>query len=342
MATTIVPEPFIPSSGGNGTRISSATQNAILVGIITLLAVFLRLHALTAKTYWLDEAISVKIARLPWPEFFVALWHREANMAFYYLLLHLWLSLGHTEGFIRVLSVLFSVATIPVIFALAARLFNNTTGLLAAFLLAINAFHIRYAQEARGYALTMFCATLATWLLVRNLQEPSTSHWGAYSVVCALTVYSHFYGGLVVVAHCVALSVLGNTRVPWKSVVRSLLWFSCLMIPIALFIVSTGTGPINWIQPTGFQALLKLGADFSGNYGRLLLALVAFAIGMATLEAARVWSGSRRVVDVWKYALVLSWLLVPVAIALTASLIKPLFVTRFLSSPSVPTSLGPF
>jgi mannosyltransferase len=268
---------------------------------------------------------------MPWTDFATALWHREANMAFYYFILHFWLFLGHSESFIRALSVLFSIATIPVIYALATRLFNGTTGLLAAFLLAINAFHIRYAQEARSYALAMLCATLATWLLVRNLQESQSPLWGAYSVVCALTVYCHFYGVLVIVAHGVALILLGHTNVPWKGFLRSLLWFSLLTIPIALVIVSTGMGPLDWVQPVTSSMVLRLGFDFSGNYGRYLLALDAFAIGMAALEAARVCRVRGRAADIWGYMLVFSWFWVPLSIVVSASLIKPLFVTRYLS-----------
>src|SRR5258705_3772980 len=136
-----------------------------LLTLITLVDAVLRLHASTAKSFWLDEAISVGIARLPWQQFFDVLRHREINMALYYVLLHFWLVLGSSEGFIRGLSVLFSVATVPVMYALGARLFGRGTGLLAAWLLAINAYNVRYAQEARGYALVIFLAVLTTWLL---------------------------------------------------------------------------------------------------------------------------------------------------------------------------------
>jgi len=123
--------------------------------------------------------------------------HREVNMSLYYVLLHFGCPMGSTEGFIRGLSVLFSVATVPLYMHSARGSSGAVAGLLAAWLLAINAYHIRYAQEARSYALVVFIATLATWLLVRNLQEPASAHWAAYTVACALAVYSHFFGALV-------------------------------------------------------------------------------------------------------------------------------------------------
>src|SRR5271154_4321035 len=80
-------------------RVSPKT-NAVLVGSVTFFAAILRLHALTAKSFWLDEGISVEIARLPWAQFLFVLRHREANMALYYLLLRVWLAMGSSEGFI--------------------------------------------------------------------------------------------------------------------------------------------------------------------------------------------------------------------------------------------------
>lgn len=187
--------------------------HAILLGLITILAAFLRFHALTARSFWLDEGLSVSFARLPWPRFLQTMASREANMVLYYLLLRFWLILGDSEGFIRGLSVLFSVASVPLIFFLGARLFGRKTGLLAAALFAVNAYDIRYAQEARSYAMVVFFAILATWILARNLQDQSTAHWTSYAIVCASLTYSHLYGILLVPAHAVA-SILAPGRNP--------------------------------------------------------------------------------------------------------------------------------
>src|SRR5262249_33952265 len=112
-----------------------------LLASITLCSMLLRFHALGAKSIWLDEGISIAIARLPWSQLLRVLWQREANMTLYYLLLRCWMTLGSSEGFIRALSVLFSVATVPLLYALGSRLFGRPAGLLAAWLLAINAYH---------------------------------------------------------------------------------------------------------------------------------------------------------------------------------------------------------
>jgi mannosyltransferase len=309
---------------------------AMLLALVTVVAAILRFHAIAAKSVWLDEGISVDIARLPWPRFLHAMWSGEANMVLYYILLRFWLPFGGSEGFVRGLSVLFSVATVPVVYLLGTRLFGRRVGLLAALLLAINAYHIRYAQEVRSYAMVVFFAVLATWLLAKNLQEPSSAHWGIYAVVCALTAYSHFYAVLLVPAHAISILSWRRDEIPWRKLVGSLLAFGVMVIPIAIFIfaiyiLKTGSPPKLWFPPLESDSLLILGVDFSGVYGRTLLSLDVLAVGIAALGAARARRGGEHTGDAWGYTLLFSWLVLPVVTVVTVSLVKPLFVPRFLS-----------
>src|ERR1700690_235500 len=123
MATTTALPPSVASSRVISEETASPIRLALSVGLIALVATILRLHAITAKSFWLDEGISVQIARLPWNQLLFVLRHREANMALFYLLLRFWLLFGSSEGYIRGFSALFSVATIPLLYALGSRLF---------------------------------------------------------------------------------------------------------------------------------------------------------------------------------------------------------------------------
>src|SRR5262245_39108054 len=64
----------------------------ILWGIVAIGAL-LRLHALNAKSFWLDEIASVVIARMPGTSFWHWLWTEEGNMALYYVMLRPWLEI---------------------------------------------------------------------------------------------------------------------------------------------------------------------------------------------------------------------------------------------------------
>lgn len=332
MPTAVVQEP--PVSAGAPvpeTRNSRDPATVLVLSLITIFAGILRLHSIGSKAVWFDESMSVEIARLPWSQFVRALWFREANMALYYVLLHFWLRIGSTPGLIRGLSALISVATIPMAHALASRLFGRNTGLLTAWLLAINAYHIRYAQEARSYSLLVFLSALATWLLIKNIQEPASARWGLYTLTCILAVYAQFFGSLVIIVHGLSLLALRDGDAPWREYLRSLRCFAFFMIPIAAFVVHAGPGPLNWIQVVSPSAMFSFFSSFAGNGGPTLLALNMVAVLMAGFAGWSTWRREGRTFETWAFVLVFEGLFVPVLIVLAASMWLPLFVPRYLS-----------
>ena len=332
MATNVIeiPSPaVIPSTAEDHSARSH--WYAVSLGLITLFGAILRIHAIASKSFWLDESISVEIARLPWRQFLFVLRHREANMAFYYLLLRFWLAMGSTEGMVRGLSVLFSVATIPVVYALGARLFGRNAGLLAAWFLAINTYHVRYAQEARGYALVVFFCALASWLLVRNLQEPAAAWWGAYALASALAVYSHFFGALVIVAHGASLAFLPRSALPWRELRQTARWLAYLILPAAIVVVTVGASSMRWIPAVSLSVVSNFLVAISGNGGKWLLSLYAIAVGAAIFGAVKEWRDAGRSIRGWGYALALTWFFVPVMLVLAVSAFRPFFLARYLN-----------
>ena len=331
MATTTALPPSVASSPVISKEKANPIRIVLSVGLIALIATILRLYAITAKSFWLDEGISVQIARLPWNQLLFVLRHREANMALYYLVLRIWLLFGSSESYIRGLSVLFSVATVPLLYALGSRLFGSTAGLLGAWLLAINAYHIRYAQEARGYALVVFFSVLVGWLLVRNLQEPVSARWGAYATAGALAVYSHLFGVVVLIAHGVSLAFLPRTDLPWRELKRSARWVIYMTVPLILVIVRVGDGSMRWIQPPDLRTVVQFFVSIAGNGGYLLLLMECIAVGAAGYALAKDRRRGTTSASRWAYIFVFVWLLVPVFLVLGVSLVRPIFLARYLN-----------
>ena len=252
-------------------------------------------------------------------------------MALYYLLLRFWLLFGSSEGYIRGLSVLFSVATIPLLYALGSRLFGSVAGLLGAWLLAINAYHIRYAQEARGYALVVFFSVLAGWLLVRNLQEPVSARWGAYAAAGALAVYSHLFGALVLVAHGASLAFLPRADLPWRELKRSARWIIYMTVPLILVIIVVGDASMRWIQPPDLRTVVQFFVSIAGNGGYLLLLMVSIAVGAAGYALVRNRPRGTATASRWTYLFAFAWLIVPVLLVLAVSVVRPIFLARYLN-----------
>src|SRR5260370_28173039 len=119
------PEAPVNQSAGASTLPSGSVRSARWLTLFLLLTAgaALRFVALAAKPFWFDECFSVEVARIDWRNFLHLVWWREANMTLYYLLLRVWLHFGQSEFFIRALSVVIAVATIPAVYWLAQLLF---------------------------------------------------------------------------------------------------------------------------------------------------------------------------------------------------------------------------
>jgi mannosyltransferase len=326
----------------------------IFISAITVAAAFLRVLYLTRKSFWLDEGVSVMISRLDGPNLLHILWRREANMAFYYGLLRVWLHFGQGEFFVRSLSVAFSVAAIPVIYLLGKDLLGQRPGLIAASLLSVHAWHIRYAQEARSYSLFFLLALLSSLFCLRGLQSSTRRNWTAYVVFSTLAIYSHFFAVLVVLAQWFAAYFFprADARADFA---RSLKIIGLLVLPLGVFIASRGLGPLNWIPRPGFPDLHRFALDLTGNGGSILLltyfvscvtaiaagltswSVVATTVDVLTRNAAAGRAFSRQTFSrqkswesTWRYLFLFSWLLVPVVLTLGFSLIKSVFLPRYM------------
>jgi 4-amino-4-deoxy-L-arabinose transferase-like glycosyltransferase len=276
----------------------------------------LGLYHLGSRSLWGDEAFSVTLARKPFGEFWHVVATSQANMSLYYVLLRGWLELGDGETVVRALSLLAGVAAVAVLYAAAERLFDRRIATLAALLLAVNAFFLRYAQEARSYALVLLLTTVATLLFLRLEERGGLGV--AYVVVGALALYAHFFAGFVLVGHLLALAIAGR---PLRAQLLRLAAIGVLAVPLALFALFRDEGQVSHlVRPTPTYVVDTL-RDLAGGT-RLLLLLYVVAVVVAGAGLLR-----RR--D-WPLVVAATWAATPVVGALVVSIGKPLFAPRFL------------
>jgi len=292
----------------------------------------LRFLYISRKSFWLDEGVSVAIARLDWPNFLRILWRREANMALYYALLRAWLHLGASEAAVRALSAVFSIATLPLVFLLGKRLGGPRAGLIAAALLAVHAWHIRYAHEARSYALYVFLVALASLLFWEALSTTAHRAWSRYVAAAVLAVYSHFFAVLAVLTHAAWARVVHLPPGPRAEFRRSLKVIGLLLLPLFVFIASRGMGPIAWIPRPSWRDLHAFFLFLTGNGSDWLLLLYAAGIGVLL-------GASRRSAHRPAVVFLLLWLLLPLVITLAFSLLRSAFLPRYLLMCVVPLVL---
>jgi mannosyltransferase len=161
---------------------------AILLTIL-LIGVCLRIYNLDGECIWSDEGFSIKLAA------------KDVHPPLYYILLHYWIDLfGDSEFSTRMLSVIFGVIAIFVMYMLGSLIFEKKVGILGSLILSISVFHIRYSQEVRMYTLLTLLAILSVYFYVKLLENRRDlpTILGYIAATC-LMMYTHCYGIFILV-----------------------------------------------------------------------------------------------------------------------------------------------
>jgi uncharacterized membrane protein len=311
----------------------SIERTALRLAAVIAFALLLRLLFLN-KSFWLDEGVAFAdawSAALPiteWREWFRQLWQAEFNMAFYFALLRLWIQAGTSEAFLRLLSVIPAVATVPVVFALGKRLFSERIGLIAALLLAVHGAHVGYSQELRGYTLVVFLSAASTLFFVLGIEEWRNRYWILYAIVSALAVYSHFFGGLVVAAQWASLCWAPRRAVPWRKLAISTVAIALSIIPPVLFVLTNKGQQVDWIPKPGLGQLANVISEFAGSPSALPVYIALWWLALRYCIRPRSADGAN--LQNWHTALVITWAILPTLLALLLSLKRPMLVPRYL------------
>ncbi|RON48644.1 hypothetical protein BK666_09480 [Pseudomonas frederiksbergensis] len=251
---------------------------------------YLRLHDISVYGLWSDEAFSLGVSD-PGNTIYEVFTKTVSDVhpAFYQLLL--WLvynAFGAGEWVGRYLSFAFGVLLIPASFVLGRMLFDVRTGLIVAWLTAVNYFLIGYSRETRSYellALLTVCSFIAFIYVVR------TSSWRAlsvYTAFAAMLINTHYFGFLPVL--CQGLLLLYFFRVSGFDRGRVLKLFSCMailcvsLIPTARYILINASRKGLWIPEPAQDFYTGL---FSVFFGSQLLAFVfaaAVVVGGVSLS----------------------------------------------------------
>ena len=155
------------------------------------------LTSLGQRPLWFDETVSVEAARLSTPSLAHYVATIESNMGLYHVLLHLWLGLGSGDGFARALSVVFGLTTLPVLFALARRLFDVHTAAIAVVLLAANVNFVGHAAR-RVATRSPCCSSRCRRSFLCAPCRTGRREWLLFGVVGAFAVYAHMLAALAI------------------------------------------------------------------------------------------------------------------------------------------------
>jgi hypothetical protein len=287
--------------------LSGRTRTVVAVGVGLVVAAGLILRFWTRSGLWLDEALTVDIARLPLHEIPNALKHDGAPPLYYYLL-HFWIALfGQSNVAVRSLSGVTAVLTLPVAWLCGRRFGGRAVAWTMLVLLASAPFAVYYATESRMYALVILLTGCGFLALQRAVTAPRPANLVAVAVVTAALLYAQYWSlylvgmvGIWLVASIVRTRRRGHPEAaPWAALLA--VGAGCvLFVPwLPTFFYQTRHTGTPWAAPPNFSAVINAVTGFTDNQGstlqtatnqgRLLaviyfcmLALAVFGVGLSS------------------------------------------------------------
>jgi tetratricopeptide (TPR) repeat protein len=161
--------------------------------LIMLLATALRLHDLSADSLWGDEIFEVLKAQRDFTSIL-----SNSPLAVRLTLTHTFMLIGDQDFLFRFSYAVMGILGVAVMYKVGQALFNDVTGLVAAFLLAISQFHIHFSQEGRSYSWTVFLVLTSLYCLYLALQDNQMRHWIGFSITTAISMSNHLTAASVV------------------------------------------------------------------------------------------------------------------------------------------------
>jgi len=278
-------------------RIPSDPFTRALVAVaVAVVVAGIALRFVAKSDLWLDEALTLNIARLPLSHLQEAL-RRDGAPPLYYVLLHFWVGVfGTSDVAVRALSGVLSCATLPFIWLAGRRLGGRAVGAAAVVIVASSPFAVRYATENRMYALVAFLVAAGVVALQRSLGRPRPWNLVGVAFVTGALLYTHYWSTYLVgvtglwLAYQAFEGAASRRRGARLSLVAMVVGCLTFVPWLPTFVFQSRHTGTPWAMPANFAAMVNAVTSFAGgptSQGRAL-ALFYFALaGLGLFGVAR-------------------------------------------------------
>jgi mannosyltransferase len=182
------------------------------IGVVVAIGVVMRFAS--TSHMWLDEALTVNIARLPLRKLPEALRH-DGSPPLYYAMSHMWMRVfGTGDVAVRALPGLLGVVTIPLGYLCGGGLrsggrhFDRRAAIVTMLVVATSPWAIRYSTENRMYSLAMVLVLIGILAVSKAARLPTLGPLAAVALVTAALLYTTYWSFFV-------LAVFGAALVVW-------------------------------------------------------------------------------------------------------------------------------
>ncbi len=183
------------------------------VAMVTLCALACGVRLATSRGLWVDEAISVEQAQLPFGEMLADMRYTDVHPPFHHALL--WVTVrvfGTSELAVRLPSLIAGVALVPVLAWVGRVLYDRRTGWVAAAFAAVAPFCVWYSQEARMYSQFMLFAAVAVGAQVQAIRRGRRWDWILYGLSTAALLWTQYFAVLPIAVQQLAFAAAWWSR----------------------------------------------------------------------------------------------------------------------------------
>ncbi|WP_243460113.1 hypothetical protein [Streptomyces sp. M54] len=234
-------------------------RRPLLVGLIPAVwTVVLGLWGLSRQnSVWRDEAATWQVARRSTGDIVRMLEHVDVVHSLYYLCMHgLFAGLGPSTTVLRLPSVLAIAAAAACVALIGHRLAGAYVGLGAGLVLGLLPAVQFYLQEGRPYALVAAGSAVSTLLLVNALRGRARKRtWAAYACAVLVCGWLNWLALLILPAHLITLlwsRAPRGVRVRWAVAAGAA---TAGVLPLALFSLDQ-SGQVSWVPPLTWHMMI--------------------------------------------------------------------------------------
>jgi uncharacterized membrane protein len=216
---------------------SHSRQRSDATAILALIVVGLGLRLLVTRSIWLDEAISIRQAKLPFSDMIASLAAKDVHPPLHHAVL--WLAVqqfGTSELVVRLPSIIAGTLLIPTLYGAGRDLYDRRVGLVAAAFGTVAPITIWYSQEARMYAMFMLFSLIAVWAQARVLRSGGPGAWMVYSFATAALLWTQYFGVLQVIVQQAAFAVAFWRRQRGDRWRMALAWAASTLVIVLLLV----------------------------------------------------------------------------------------------------------
>ncbi|SDX96639.1 Uncharacterized membrane protein [Modestobacter sp. DSM 44400] len=260
---------------------------------------------------------------------------KDVHVPLYHVVLRTWrLAFGFDIETARLLSLVFLIASVPVLYLVARKCLSRPWALLTIVVFSCSPFMQWYGNEARMYSMLVLVTLVSQYFFLTVITTGRTSAWTGYAVSAVVGAYVHYFFFFVLLAQGLYLLAMSR-RLPRAALVR--------MAGVALLVGAAFTPWFLYFRANGSASGTRpsfatpTSIDYSNVYSQFLFGFQSDAINtdLVSLWPILVLAALAGVRRGGKLDRALAYMIaaafVPVLLAFLAShVVTPFFLSRYM------------